>query len=131
MPARTLTEVPAMLELVGEFLLSFFIEPILDGVIAPLLAPTFKQESSLRTNSIRLVITLILNSAIAGGGGWLLFESATTSPVSGAAIIVGLSIFSLGFVLIVRAIIKYGAYIRELRHIRTAKRDAEKPYQEL
>ncbi|MDY0838717.1 hypothetical protein [Lacticaseibacillus paracasei] len=119
-----------MLELVGEFLLSFFIEPILDGVIAPLLAPTFKQESSLRTNSIRLVITLILNSAIAGGGGWL-FESATASPVSGVAIIVGLSIFSLGFVLIVRAIIKYGAYIRKLRHIRTAKRDAEKPYQEL
>ena len=96
-----------MLELVGEFLLSFFIEPILDGVIAPLLAPTFKQESSLRTNSIRLVITLILNSAIAGGGGWLLFESATASPVSGVAIIVGLSIFSLGFVLIVRAIIKH------------------------
>ena len=75
-----------MLELVGEFLLSFFIEPILDGVIAPLLAPTFKQESSLRTNSIRLVITLILNSAIAGSGGWLLFESATASPVSGVAI---------------------------------------------
>ncbi|EPC31852.1 hypothetical protein Lpp22_0593 [Lacticaseibacillus paracasei subsp. paracasei Lpp22] len=61
----------------------------------------------------------------------MLFESATTSPVSGVAIIVGLSIFSLGFVLIVRAIINYGAYIRELRHIRTAKRDAEKPYQEL
>ncbi|MES5862391.1 hypothetical protein [Lacticaseibacillus paracasei] len=120
-----------MLELVGEFLLSFFIEPILDGVIAPLLAPTFKQESSLRTNSIRLVITLILNSAIAGGGGWLLFESAKASPVSGVAIIVGLGIFSLGFGLIVRAIIKYGAYIRKLRHIRTAKRDAEKPYQEL
>ena len=120
-----------MLELVGEFLLSFFIEPILDGVIAPLLAPTFKQDSSLRTNSLRLVITLILNGVIAGGSGWLLFESATTSPVSGVAIIVGLSIFSLGFGLIVRAIINYGAYIRELRHIRTAKRNAEKPYQEL
>ena len=120
-----------MLELVGEFLLSFFIEPILDGVIAPLLAPTFKQDRALRSNSLRLIITLILTSAIAGGGGWLLFESATASPVSGVAIIVGLSIFSLGFGLIVRAIIKYGAYIRKLRHIRTAKRDAEKPYQEL